>query len=349
MSRRILVAEPSRTLSSLIKLTLRGITGEIVFANDGREALALAREHLPDLLICGAHLPGLDGYALTAGIRRVEGGQRLPVLLTVPDHTPADAERVAYLGIDDVLATPFERAALLERVRALLSKPTALAAPVEPRTPTPRPAPRQTPAPPQPPAALPPQPPPGARVAGPAVANAQAALASLDRAAVAALIRPEVSKQLEDRVEQAVEDAAARRLPALVEAAVERCIERTVGVAVADALPGLVVDLVEARLLPLLDERLPDAMGALADSHVRAAAEGAVSQAMPELMANAAFGLSPKIESMVAELLPAQLGGVTQKVVWKVVPEIAEDLIREEIRRLTEDGAQTEKHEEEVS
>ena len=43
------------------------------------------------------------------------------------------------------------------------------------------------------------------------------------------------------------------------------------------------------------------------------------------------------IESLTPPLVDAQVGETVRKVVWKVVPELAMDLIREEIERLTED------------
>ena len=121
MSRRILVAEPSPTLTTLIRLTLARDDTVLDFVSDGRDALEKARQWRPDLIIAAASLPGLDGYALTEAIRRDRALEDLPVLLTVNDREAANIERTNLVGVSDVLTKPFERHALVERVRALVA------------------------------------------------------------------------------------------------------------------------------------------------------------------------------------------------------------------------------------
>ena len=324
MTRRILVAEPSRTLATLIQLTLRGVDAQLEFAGDGRDALTAARERTPDLLITEAELPGLDGFALIGAVRGLPGCQAMPVLLTVSDHATPDPERLAYLGISDVLSKPFERAALLERVRALLDA-----------APTPEPV-RNAHA-----LEMAPQRPMIAADAAPH----QAPLAErVDAAAMTA----EIARQLPEAMAAAVE----RVLPALVAAAVERLLEPLVEAAVGRALAALVTREVDQVLAPLVgatvEAMLPDAVTAelpaavvgMALLPLQRAAEAAVAEALPELLQQAGAGLGPWVEAVLRDVLPRVVPDIAEKIVWKVVPEIAEDLVREEIRRLTEEGEQ---------
>ncbi len=326
-TRRILVAEPSRTLATLIQLTLRGVPAELEFASDGREALTAARDRAPDLLITEAQLPGLDGYALVHAVRGLPGCATVPVLLAVSDHTSPDPERLAYLGISDVLSKPFERAALLERVRALLDASLspdghddgaaqAEMSPISQATQATNAAPQQAPA-------------------APAVPGA-------------AGVADEVARQLPGAVAEAVE----RVLPALVEAAVERTLTPLVEAAVAARLPEIVgheVDQVLAALVgatvesllgDALAAELPAALAGLVDAPLREAAQSAVRDALPELLRSAGVGLGPWVDAVLRDVLPEVVPDIAEKIVWKVVPEMAEDLIREEIRRLTEEGEQ---------
>jgi len=325
VSRRILVAEPSRTLATLIQLTLRSLDAELEFANDGREALTAARERAPDLLVTEASLPGLDGYALVHALRGLPGCASVPVLLTLSDHTSPDPERLAYLGISDVLAKPFERAALLERIEALLDA-VPDAAPVVPEIEA-----RDTHRVERPPFPIddPPAPP-------------------REPLSVDMTVATEVSRQLDGAIAAAVE----RVLPSLVEAAVERAPTPIVERAVAERLPDLVhreVDsvlpsfvgaTVEILLHEALAAELPAALDELADAPLREASEAAVQKAMPELLRGAGLGIGPWVESVLRDVLPEVVPELAEKIVWKVVPEIAEDLIRDEIRRLTEEGEQ---------
>jgi len=290
VSRRVLIAEPSRTLASLMRLTLGelpealGVTLEV--AADGREALGLARERPPTVLVADATLPGLDGYALAAALRRLPGGAAVKILLTVSDHAPPDPERLAYLAIDDVLPKPFERANLLERVRALLEAAGAGDAPAggsaigfaTPRV--------------EGPLTRPPAPRPGL--------TSSADLASMVDAEVARRLPEAVDKALDGRLEAALRWAAEELLPRLVDEAVQRAME---------------------DLRPRLE---------------RVAAE-VVEASLPELSDRAAEGLQGAARDLVAERIPQELPAMAEKIVWKVVPEIAEDLIREELRRLTQD------------
>ena len=321
---RILVAEPSRTLATLIQLTLRGVDAELEFASDGREALTAARDRTPDLLITEAQLPGLDGYALVHAVRGLPGCATVPVLLAVSDHTSPDPERLAYLGISDVLSKPFERAALLERVRALLDA----AAPAGGHDD--RAAQSYTP--------------PTSQQTRPQDAAPQQAPAVPAGAGVA----DEVARQLPGAVAEAVE----RVLPALVEAAVERALAPLVEAAVAARLPEVVnreVDqmlasllgaTVESQLGDALAAELPAALAGLVDAPLHEAAQAAVREALPDLLRTAGVGLGPWVEAVLRDVLPEVVPDIAEKIVWKVVPEMAEDLIREEIRRLTEEGEQ---------
>lgn len=237
--RRILVAEPSPTLTTLIRLTLQSDELELAFVRDGRSALSKARELRPDLIICDAHLPELDGYALTEALRRDPTLSGVIVLLTIADYETPDVERMAHLEVADVLTKPFERYALLERVRAL----TEDLAPRGGGAALPSPAP-----------ALPParhEPTPRQGEAG---------------------------------------QPSAQAIEAIVDARVQALLER--------ALPAMV-----ERLLPDVLER----------------------------------SLRPLVERELYARVPEQLRDKVEPIVWKVIPELAEELIKAEIARLTEE------------
>lgn len=358
---RVLVAEPSRTLSALIRASLGELSAELEIVADGAAALASARAKLPDLLICDAGLPGLDGYALAHSMKQLAGQKRLPVLLLVPDFAIPDPERLSYVGITDVLMKPFERAVLLERVRGLLTIPDRR------------------------PAALPhypdeaPREEPQARPAERAYAerSERAAPSFADRTPSRITERVEVEPRA-DKVDELVQRALAKSLDASVEraleraldrpgeGAIERMIEARLGSLVTQRLPTL-VDGALARLLPtVIHEAAQRALG----DRVPLAVEGAVRAALSELatptridnivaeevrgvlaatvsaeVARASDEIRVRVETELLSRLDHfartelrdRLTAHAEQIVWKVVPTLAEDLVKDEIKRLTAD------------
>jgi two-component system, OmpR family, response regulator MprA len=123
---RILVVDDDAKMLSLMRRGLSFVGYQVDLAPDGEQALRMAREHVPDLVVLDVMLPGLDGLEVC---RRLRAGEpNLPVLmLTAKDRVP---DRVAGLdaGADDYLIKPFAFDELLARIRALLRRARPLEA-----------------------------------------------------------------------------------------------------------------------------------------------------------------------------------------------------------------------------
>lgn len=86
----------------------------------GREALALARTRLPDLVITHYPTQGESGE-LTRELRRLPGGERLPILnLTARVYFPEDRQEALAAGIDRNISVPVDLDELLAEIRALI-------------------------------------------------------------------------------------------------------------------------------------------------------------------------------------------------------------------------------------
>jgi two-component system response regulator MprA len=115
----ILVVDDDPEIVSLVRrgLAYEGYTVET--ASDGVEALAMAREKEPDLVILDLMLPGLDGIEVA---RRLRQGSDVPVLMLTAKGTVADKVLGLESGADDYLVKPFALDELLARVKALLRR-----------------------------------------------------------------------------------------------------------------------------------------------------------------------------------------------------------------------------------
>jgi len=117
---RILAVDDDPKILNLMRRGLAFAGYGVDLAPDGEQALAIARERPPDLVVLDVMLPGLDGLEVC---RRLRAGEpNLPILLlTAKDRVP---DRVAGLdaGADDYLIKPFAFDELLARIRALLRR-----------------------------------------------------------------------------------------------------------------------------------------------------------------------------------------------------------------------------------
>lgn len=119
MSAKILVVEDEDRIRQFLQ---RGLTFEgyrVEAAADGQEALDLARDEPPDLVLLDIMLPGLDGVEVC---RRLRSASEVPILMLTAKEAIED--RVAGLdaGADDYLVKPFAFDELLARMRALLRR-----------------------------------------------------------------------------------------------------------------------------------------------------------------------------------------------------------------------------------
>jgi CheY-like chemotaxis protein len=368
---RILVAEPSKTLAALIRASLAELAAEVELCADGAQALASARQRVPDVLICDERVGGLDGYALAHAMRQLPGDRRVQTLLMVPEHGHPDPERLAYVGVADVLTKPFERAVLLERVRGLLPQ---LARPFAPRldynhgpglpaprvdTPRTEPSPRATlsaygrPSYEHSPPVLP-APQPWVEPAPPAGSNAGVNTGANIAAIVDGMLAERLAdlSQLVDRgVEARLSALVSQRLPAVVEGALSRLLPGLVQQAVDQAVSRAVNERVPMAVAAVVDEAR-ETLGALAspdqvEQLVRSLAQDTVTTALgkevltlvpaaiAEVKAHIESELLSRLDRFAKTELPQKLTSHAEQIVWKVVPTIAEDLVREEIKRLT--------------
>lgn len=115
---RILVAEDDRAIADLIRMTLEIGSYDVVHAADGNEAAEMIAETPPDLALLDIMLPGQDGYALLALLRRRE----IPALFITAKVGLSDIVFGLRLGAEDYITKPFEPLELLARVDTALRR-----------------------------------------------------------------------------------------------------------------------------------------------------------------------------------------------------------------------------------
>ncbi|MFE6067260.1 response regulator transcription factor [Streptomyces sp. NPDC056525] len=117
---RVLVVDDDPPIADLVATVARYEGWDAVTANSGREALRLAADFRPDIVVLDLMLPDIDGFGVLDGLRAA--GTMVPVVFLTARDTVAD--RVAGLtrGGDDYLVKPFAVEELMARLRTVLRR-----------------------------------------------------------------------------------------------------------------------------------------------------------------------------------------------------------------------------------
>ena len=119
MSRTILVVDDKRELRNMVKSYLEVEGFRVVTAGDGREAIFVAREAKPDLILLDLMMPEMGGYDF---IRIYRQEASTPIICLTAKIEESDKVIGLELGADDYITKPFGMRELVARVRAVLRR-----------------------------------------------------------------------------------------------------------------------------------------------------------------------------------------------------------------------------------
>jgi len=118
-NKRVLVVDDDVKTVELVKLYLNRDGYRVLTAYDGVEALRLARESHPDLIVLDIMLPRLDGLEVCRSLRAESD---VPIIMLTARTTDEDKLAGLDLGADDYVTKPFSPRELAARVRAVLRR-----------------------------------------------------------------------------------------------------------------------------------------------------------------------------------------------------------------------------------
>jgi len=121
--KQILVVDDDPKILKMIEHALKHEGYEVIRATDGEEALFLAQNHRPDLVILDVMMPKLDGFAVCG---RIRASSPVPILMLTARGDDMDKVVGFNMGADDYLTKPFNIHELILRVKAILRRSTAL-------------------------------------------------------------------------------------------------------------------------------------------------------------------------------------------------------------------------------
>jgi DNA-binding response OmpR family regulator len=120
MSATILIVEDEYAVARGIQYALEQEGYQVTVAGSGEEALAIAGELAPDLVVLDVRMPGIDGFET---LRRMRAdGSKAPVLMLTARDEEMDKVIGLEMGADDYMTKPFGLRELQSRIKALLRR-----------------------------------------------------------------------------------------------------------------------------------------------------------------------------------------------------------------------------------
>jgi two-component system sensor histidine kinase/response regulator len=120
--KKILVIDDEEWLRDMVKIALMDRGYEVVEADNGATGIEVAREELPDLILCDVRMERVDGYLTLATLRDEPATAAIPFILITGMADTAGMRHGMELGADDYLPKPFTIEGLYAAVDARLKK-----------------------------------------------------------------------------------------------------------------------------------------------------------------------------------------------------------------------------------
>lgn len=122
MAPRLLLIEDDVALAKLLEFRFRAEGYDVEITSDGDEALILASERTPDLVVLDWMIEGTSGLEVCRRLRRDKKTSGVPIIMLTARDTEEDRVRGLEMGADDYLTKPFSPRELIARVGAILRR-----------------------------------------------------------------------------------------------------------------------------------------------------------------------------------------------------------------------------------
>ena len=117
---KILYIEDNMTNRMLVKRILMVEDHTVLEAENGAQGIKVAQEELPDLILVDINMPDMDGYEVTAHLRKIPELGKVPIVALTANVLRGDRERSLEAGCDGYIQKPLDVDMLPSQVEAFL-------------------------------------------------------------------------------------------------------------------------------------------------------------------------------------------------------------------------------------
>lgn len=119
---KILIAEDERDIRDLISFTLRFAGHEVVPTANGEDAVHMAFQEIPDLILLDVRMPRMTGYEACRHIKENELTHSIPVVFLSAKGQDSEVQTGLEAGATEYILKPFSPDQLTDRIRAILAQ-----------------------------------------------------------------------------------------------------------------------------------------------------------------------------------------------------------------------------------
>jgi two-component system cell cycle response regulator DivK len=124
MGQTVLVVDDNALNRELLRLVLEQQGYVVSEAVSAEEALTVAADTCPDLVLMDCHLPGMDGLTATRRLKEIESTRHIPVVAVTAYAMPGDREKAIAAGCHDYISKPVDFSRLIDVVSQLMPNKT---------------------------------------------------------------------------------------------------------------------------------------------------------------------------------------------------------------------------------
>jgi len=122
MTKKVLIVEDNELNMKLFHDLLEAQGYEILQTREGLQALSIAREHRPDLILMDIQLPEISGLEVTKWLKEDDDLSHIPVVAVTAFAMKGDEERIREGGCEAYISKPISVVHFLETIKRLLDK-----------------------------------------------------------------------------------------------------------------------------------------------------------------------------------------------------------------------------------
>ncbi len=120
MAKKILIVEDNLDLIDYLQDLLHNLKYDAIVATDGKQAVDMAADQLPDLILMDVVLPEMNGLEAARRIRQKPESRSIPILAVTARVLPQAREECLQSGCTDYISKPFTPKELASRIEKLL-------------------------------------------------------------------------------------------------------------------------------------------------------------------------------------------------------------------------------------